>query len=178
MEGRWPARTRSPGIGGIQCAALSFIMSWSFNSQSPKISMHEFIRTLASNLSQPGCAIRAQAILDQAMARGHFRWGRKSKLVAGASVAIASRESNKSVSLRDIAVRCKCFCVSTYLTPLFSSISWRSRLHLLPVPSSVHAPFYSSASAFLSQLSTSLLSKAAYWHSFELQRKAPYPTNS
>ena len=66
--------------------------------------MHEFIRTLASNLSQPGVAIRAQTIFDQAMTRGHFRWGRKSKRVAGVSVAIALRESHKGISLRDIAV--------------------------------------------------------------------------
>lgn len=67
--------------------------------------MHDFIRTLAVTLSLPGCTTRAQTIFDQAMAQGRFRWGRKSKMIAGAAVAVASRESNKSVSLRDIAVR-------------------------------------------------------------------------
>ena len=56
----------------------------------------------------------AEAIFDQAMARGQFRWGRKAKLIAGASIAIAAREANKSVSLRDIAV-------SALLLPLSSA---------------------------------------------------------
>jgi len=38
------------------------------------------------------------------MSKGQFRWGRKAKLTAGASVSIAARESRKSVSLRDISV--------------------------------------------------------------------------
>ena len=38
------------------------------------------------------------------MSKGQFRWGRKAKLTAGASVSIAVRESRKSVSLRDISV--------------------------------------------------------------------------
>jgi transcription factor IIIB 90 kDa subunit len=47
---------------------------------------------------------RAKTIFDQAMSKGHHRWGRKAKLTAGASVAVALRESHKSESLRDIAV--------------------------------------------------------------------------
>ena len=38
------------------------------------------------------------------MSKGQFRWGRKAKLTAGASVSISARESRKSVSLRDISV--------------------------------------------------------------------------
>lgn len=66
--------------------------------------MHTFIKTLCMRLSNPGAAHRSQMIFDQAMARGEYRWGRKAKLTAGASVAVALRESHKSDSLRDIAV--------------------------------------------------------------------------
>ncbi|KAI0350082.1 hypothetical protein OH77DRAFT_1593777 [Trametes cingulata] len=67
------------------------------------ISMHEFIRTLSTRLSNPGITSRAQGIFDQAMTRGHYRWGRRAKLTAGAALAIALRESHKSDSIRDIA---------------------------------------------------------------------------
>ena len=66
--------------------------------------MHEYIRTLAGRLSSPGSAVRAQGLFDQAMQKTRFRWGRRAKLAAGASLAIALRESQKSDSLRDIAV--------------------------------------------------------------------------
>ena len=66
--------------------------------------MHEFIRTLAGRLSSPSSANRGQVIFDQAMEKSNIRWGRKAKLLAGASLAIALREANKSDSLRDIAV--------------------------------------------------------------------------
>ncbi|KAI0373328.1 hypothetical protein BV20DRAFT_805741 [Pilatotrama ljubarskyi] len=68
-----------------------------------RISMHEFIRTLATRLSNPGITSRAQGIFDQAMRRGQYRWGRRAKLTAGAALAIALRESHKSDSIRDIA---------------------------------------------------------------------------
>jgi transcription factor IIIB 90 kDa subunit len=66
--------------------------------------MHEFINAISSRLSHPGSALRAQTIFDQAMSKGKFRWGKKAKRIAGASIAIALREATKSVSLRDIAV--------------------------------------------------------------------------
>lgn len=66
--------------------------------------MQQFIRTLAGRLSGESSVSRAQAIFDQAMSRGRYRWGRTAKLLAGASLAIAFREANKSDSLRDIAV--------------------------------------------------------------------------
>ena len=69
-----------------------------------QISMHEFIRGIAGRLANPGVTVRAQAIFDQAMARGHYRWGRRAKLTAGAALAIALRESHKSDSIRDLAV--------------------------------------------------------------------------
>ncbi|KAI0648238.1 hypothetical protein C8Q79DRAFT_999652 [Trametes meyenii] len=67
------------------------------------ISMHDFVRVLATRLSNPGITARAQGIFDQAMTRGHYRWGRRAKLTAAAALAIALRESHKSDSIRDIA---------------------------------------------------------------------------
>lgn len=66
--------------------------------------MHEFITAIAVRLSHPGSAGRAQVIFDRAMSKGKFRWGKKAKRVAGASLAISLREAKKSVSIRDIAV--------------------------------------------------------------------------
>ncbi|KAI6028852.1 hypothetical protein F5J12DRAFT_808150, partial [Pisolithus orientalis] len=66
-------------------------------------SMSIFINSVLTRLNNPGLSPRAQAIFAQAMAAGGYRWGRKAKLTAGASVAIALRESHKSDSLRDIA---------------------------------------------------------------------------
>ncbi|KAI6124834.1 hypothetical protein EDD16DRAFT_525249 [Pisolithus croceorrhizus] len=66
-------------------------------------SMSTFINAVLTRLNNPGLSPRAQAIFAQAMAAGGYRWGRKAKLTAGASMAIALRESHKSDSLRDIA---------------------------------------------------------------------------
>jgi transcription factor IIIB 90 kDa subunit len=65
--------------------------------------MHDFIRSISTRLSNPGLSPRATTIFAQAMAAGHYRWGRRAKLTAGASIAIAFRESHKPDSLRDIA---------------------------------------------------------------------------
>ncbi|KAI0781321.1 hypothetical protein BD413DRAFT_660284 [Trametes elegans] len=67
------------------------------------ISMHDFIRTMATRLSNPGITSRAQGVFDQAMTCGRYRWGRRAKLTAGAALAVALRESHKSDSIRDIA---------------------------------------------------------------------------
>lgn len=65
--------------------------------------MNTFISSILSRLNNPGLSPRVEAIFTQAMARGNYRWGRKAKLTAGASIAIALREAHKSDSLRDIA---------------------------------------------------------------------------
>ena len=86
--------------------------------------MHEFIRTSASRLSSPGITARAQGVFDQAMRLGAFRWGRKAKLTAGASLAIALRESHKSDSVRDIAVSIPPrFLVATRVSAVLGSMS-------------------------------------------------------
>ena len=65
--------------------------------------MHEFIRSVSSNLSAPAVSARAIALFSQGMTTGRYRWGRKAKLTAAASVAVALRETHRSDSLRDIA---------------------------------------------------------------------------
>ncbi|KAF8557346.1 hypothetical protein OG21DRAFT_353630 [Imleria badia] len=67
------------------------------------IAMRTFMGSVLSRLNNPGLSPRAEAIFTQAMAKGNYRWGRKAKLTAGASIAIALREAHKSDSLRDIA---------------------------------------------------------------------------
>jgi transcription factor IIIB subunit 2 len=67
--------------------------------------MHKYTAALASRLGHSGLAARVQLLFDQAMRKGQFRWGRKAKLVAGASMAIALREAHKGETLRDISVR-------------------------------------------------------------------------
>ncbi|KAL4244089.1 hypothetical protein ABKN59_011224 [Abortiporus biennis] len=89
--------------------ALKGRNGWTFNGQGKEererrnmIAMHEFISTLSSRLSSTGLAARAQTLFDQAMSKGKFRWGKKAKILAGACLSIALRESGKSDSLKDI----------------------------------------------------------------------------
>lgn len=65
--------------------------------------MSIFITSVLTKLKNPGLSPRAEAIFTQAMTKGNYKWGRKAKLAAGASMAIALREAHKSDSLRDIA---------------------------------------------------------------------------
>lgn len=65
--------------------------------------MHDFIRSIASRLSNPGVSPRAANIFNQAMSLGRYRWGRKARLTAGASIVIGLRESRKPDSIQDIA---------------------------------------------------------------------------
>lgn len=65
--------------------------------------MQEFINTISCRLSNPGLTPRAVTIFTQAMNAGQYRWGRKAKLTAAASVAIALRELHKPDSIRDIS---------------------------------------------------------------------------
>ncbi len=89
--------------------------------------MHEFIKSIAGRLSFSGSATRAQAVFDQAMSKGGLRWGRKAKLVAGASLAVALRESHKSDSLRDIAVSFLRFQYAHVLHPFSLVLFYSSR---------------------------------------------------
>ncbi|KAG0705008.1 hypothetical protein DFH29DRAFT_800918 [Suillus ampliporus] len=85
-------------------------MGWNLSGQHKEardrrnaIAMSIFINSVLTKLKNPGLSPRAEAIFTQAMTKGKYRWGRKAKLAAGASMAIALREAHKSDSLRDIA---------------------------------------------------------------------------
>ena len=67
--------------------------------------MREFISSLAHRLGHPSLSCRALFLFELAMERGRFRYGRKARLVAGSSLAIALRENQKGVTFKDIAVR-------------------------------------------------------------------------
>jgi transcription factor IIIB subunit 2 len=65
--------------------------------------MFEFINSLASSINASSLSARAAVLFNQAMATGRYRWGRKSKLVAGACIALALRECNRPDALHDVA---------------------------------------------------------------------------
>ncbi|KAH9948593.1 hypothetical protein B0H21DRAFT_689815 [Amylocystis lapponica] len=102
------------------------------------IAMHEFLRSIAARLSHPGSVGRAHGLFDQAMSRGHYRWGRRAKLVAGASLAIALRESHKSDSIRDIAYLLDEPPVS--LSRMFTTVVSLLQLNLASADPTVHLP--------------------------------------
>ncbi|SJL00259.1 uncharacterized protein ARMOST_03571 [Armillaria ostoyae] len=97
--------------------------------------MHEFINSLANILSVPALASRATTLFTQAMAAGNFRWGRKAKLVAGACLSIALRESKRPDFLRDIA-----FILDQHYAHLTRALS--SVLSLLNVSLTSSDPFF------------------------------------
>ena len=66
--------------------------------------MAQFTFTLAKRIGHPGLCPRALLLFEQALERGHVRWGRKARLVAGAALAIALREGRKGETMNDIAV--------------------------------------------------------------------------
>ncbi|KAK7054967.1 hypothetical protein VNI00_003430 [Paramarasmius palmivorus] len=85
--------------------------NWNLAGQSKEASQRrntylidEFIKSLAHALHVPGLTLRATTLCGQAMATGQFRWGTKAKMVAGACLSIALRESQRPDSLPDIAI--------------------------------------------------------------------------
>lgn len=99
------ASTRKRVIGGT--LSVNFFFPFLFHILNPphviQIAMSIFINSVLAKLKNPGLSPRTETIFTQAMTNGKYRWGRKAKLVAGASMAIALREAHKSDSLRDIA---------------------------------------------------------------------------
>lgn len=65
--------------------------------------MGEFIKSLALCLKASGLSPRAISLFNQAKSASNFSWGNKAKLVAGACLAIALRESNRPDALADIS---------------------------------------------------------------------------
>lgn len=100
--------------------------------------MSTFISSVLSRLNNPGLSPRAEAIFTQAMTKGHYRWGRKARLTAGASIAITLREAHKSDSLRDIAFLLDDSTVS--LARTFQSVVSLLDLSLASTDPAVHLP--------------------------------------
>lgn len=98
--------------------------------------MSAFIASVLAKLNHPGLSPRAHAIFTHAMTTGRYRWGRKANLIAGASIAIALRESNKSDSLRDIAFLLDDSHLS--LSRAFQSVVSLLNFSLTPTDPSVH----------------------------------------
>lgn len=65
--------------------------------------MAEFMDSLARSFNATGLSSRAMNIFHKAKETINFRWGRTAKLVAGACLAVALRESNRPDCLRDIS---------------------------------------------------------------------------
>ncbi|KAJ3564179.1 hypothetical protein NP233_g8462 [Leucocoprinus birnbaumii] len=94
-----------------------------FNFQ---VAMAEFIDSIARSFNATGLSPRAMNLFRQGKDAMHFRWGRKAKLVAGACMAIALRESDRSDCLHDIS-----FLLEepyTALTRAYTSVT--SALHI------------------------------------------------
>ncbi|KAH7922836.1 hypothetical protein BV22DRAFT_1016542 [Leucogyrophana mollusca] len=102
------------------------------------IAMSTFITSVLTRLNSPGLSPRAETIFTQAMAAGKYRWGRKAKLAAGASIAIALREAHKSDSLRDIAFLLDDSPVS--LSRSFLAVVSLLQLELASTDPAVHLP--------------------------------------
>ncbi|THU92173.1 hypothetical protein K435DRAFT_726353 [Dendrothele bispora CBS 962.96] len=120
-----------------QPSTLRSTFNWHLTGESKQaawtrntLSIHAFIKSLASSLSVSGLAPRASTLFDQAMGTGHFRWGTKAKLVAGACLSVALRESKLPESLRDIAILLELDHVK--LTRTLASVA--NALHLSLVP--------------------------------------------
>lgn len=81
----------------------------------------EFINSLAVSMNAAALSPRALTLFNQAKTAGQFRWGRKTRLIAGACLSIALREANRPNSFHDIAFLLK--TSPTSLTRTYISIT-------------------------------------------------------
>ncbi|KAJ7694226.1 hypothetical protein B0H17DRAFT_476508 [Mycena rosella] len=107
--------------------------------------MHWFIKNLARAAFVSGTTERAYHLFAQAMKSGQYRWGRTAKLVAGACISIALRETNRPEMFPDLALLLSQKILS--LTRAFSSVVLVLELKL---PSSEPKSHVSSLQAHLS----------------------------
>jgi transcription factor IIIB 90 kDa subunit len=96
----------------------------------------EFIKSLALSFNVPSLSPRTITLFNQVKDVGNFRWGNKSRSVAGACLSIALRESNRPDLLRDIASILK--IPTAALKREFNSVTSLLKLTLSLVDPSVH----------------------------------------
>ena len=109
-----------------------------------QIAMREYVSTLASRVGHPSLFTRSLFVFEQAMERGHYKYGRKARLVAGASLAVALREAHKGETIKDIAVSSTPhFIHDATLMQTYVSISLMSLRLLLHTSSSLPWTFLS-----------------------------------
>ena len=96
----------------------------------------EFINSLAVSMNAAGLSPRALTLFNQAKTAGQFRWGRKTRLIAGACLSIALREANRPNSLHDIAFLLK--ASPTSLTRTYISITSLLNFTSTVIDPSVH----------------------------------------
>ncbi|KAJ6496542.1 hypothetical protein C8R47DRAFT_1318207 [Mycena vitilis] len=107
--------------------------------------MHWFIKNLARAAFVSGTTDRAYNLFEQAMAAGQYRWGRAAKLVAGACISIALRQSNRPDMFPDLALLLGQKVIA--LTRAFSSVI--SVLDIRDLPSSEPKSHVSTLQAHL-----------------------------
>ncbi|KAF8803496.1 hypothetical protein BYT27DRAFT_7195323 [Phlegmacium glaucopus] len=98
--------------------------------------MSEFIKSLALSLNVSGLSPRTITLFNQVKAVSNFKWGSKSRSVAGACLSIALRESNRPDFLRDIASVLK--IPTVVLTREFNSVTSLLKLSLSLADPSIH----------------------------------------
>ena len=98
--------------------------------------MMEFIKSLALSFNVPGLSPRVITMFNQVKAVGNFRWGNKSRSVAGACLSIALRESHRPDLLKDIAFVLR--IPMAVLKREFNSVTSFLKLTLPSVDPSVH----------------------------------------
>lgn len=133
--------------GRKNSASRSNILPHSLLTPLSQYAIAEFINSLAVSMNAAGLSARALTLFNQAKTAGQFRWGRKTRLIAGACLSIALREANRPNSLHDIAFMLK--TSPTSLTRTYISIT--SLLHFTPtvIDPSIHISTLQSHLAFV-----------------------------
>ena len=98
--------------------------------------MAEFIKSLAVSFGATGLSPRAIALFNQTRSATNLRWGKKSRTVAAACLAIALRESNRPDCLRDLGSLLK--VPPTLISREFMSVTSALKLSLSPVDPTIH----------------------------------------
>src|ERR1700689_3047582 len=73
-------KARKPETVRTWYVSFSDDLTWEHTDFDIQYAMHDFIRSIATRLSNPGLSPRASTIFTQAMSAGHYRWGRRANL--------------------------------------------------------------------------------------------------